>query len=127
MKRLIAALFVGLSLFLIVNAFAAPHVYSDSYTSPAVIPDSFKVILDGGAEVSISPWSGTLPDNSTRTNALRFDVGTVTVGSHAISVKACKNATIWDPEVCSASTPFSFSRPAPPVPPGEPSGFTLSR
>lgn len=107
-------------------AWAAPFVVADSYVAPAVIPDSFKYALDGGAEVSVPPFSGTMADGTVLVNTVHVDVGSVAVGAHTISVKACKAATIWNPEVCSAPVPFTFTRPGAPVAPSAPTGIGLA-
>lgn len=117
MKRLLiltilvpAFLFTGL----IAISQASPFLVCDSYVAPADIPDYFKVSVDGGAEVQSPLWSGTggTPPQ-TFTNAIHYDVGSMSVGAHVVNIKACNAPDpIWNmPEACSAATPFSFTRP----------------
>ena len=118
-RLLIGALLV---LALAGSAWASPFVVSAPYTAPAVIPDYFKVVLDGAAAVNSPAYQVPTTSNY----ILHFDVGGVTVGSHTVSVQACKAATLWGPEACSASVNFPFARPATVVAPAGPSGIGLS-
>ena len=112
-----------ISLLLLVSiAWASPFVVSAPYTAPAVIPDHFKVVLDGAAAVNSPAYQVPTTSNY----ILHFDVGSVTVGSHTLSVQACKAATLWGPEVCSTQVNFPFGRPATVVAPAGPSGIGLS-
>ena len=108
MKRFLVA---GILLLLAAPAFAAPFVICDSYVAPAVLPDAFRVSVDGAAEVVSLPFSGTTADGTVLANAVHFDVGSVAVGAHTVSVKACKDYGVWG-VACSAASPFSFSKPA---------------
>ena len=118
-RLLIGALLV---LALAGSAWASPFVVSAPYTAPAVIPDHFKVVLDGAAAVNSPAYQ--VPTSSNY--ILHFDVGSVAVGSHTFSVQACKAATLWGPEACSASVNFPFVRPATVVAPAGPSGIGLA-
>src|SRR3990167_10727289 len=88
MRRMLFALL--LVLVVPVAAYAAPFAVADSYTT-GVIPDTFRVALDGAAEVVSPAFSGTMSDGTVLTNTLHFDVGAVTVGAHSLTVKACKD------------------------------------
>jgi hypothetical protein len=46
--------------------------------------------------------------------SLRIDVSTSTIGSNALTVKACIVDATWG-EMCSAATPFAFTRPGAPA------------
>ena len=108
-------------------ALAGPFVVSDSYVAPSVIPDRFRVTLDGGAEVVVLPWSGVIA-GVTYTNVPHFDLVGLPVGAHIVSAKACKGDLLWGQEVCSAATPFSFTKPVPPgAPPPGLTGMSLAR
>jgi len=107
-----------------VGVHAAPFAVADSYTT-GVIPDTFKVSLDGAAEIASPAFSGTMSDGTVLTNTLHFDVGAVTVGAHSLTVKACKDNGVWG-EACSAASPFSFTRPALAAP-AIPTGTSLKR
>ena len=106
---------------------AAPFVVSNDYLTSGVVPDRFRVTLDSGSEVLSSPWTGSDGNGVAHVNTLHFDVGTVSVGTHTVSAKACKTGDpLWGPaEVCSVATPFSFPRPSAPVAPLAPTGGTL--
>jgi hypothetical protein len=125
MRRILVALLL-VALFA-APAFASPFIIADSYTAPAVIPDYFKMTVDGGAEFQIPLFSGTMADGTVLQNTVHYDVGSVAVGAHVVTVKACKVGSIWQGEVCSVASPFSFTRPAPIAPPGEITGLSLSR
>src|SRR3990167_5364682 len=122
MRRMLFALLIVL--VVPVAAYAAPFAVADSYTT-GVIPDTFRVALDGAAEVVSPAFSGTMSDGTVLTNTLHFDVGAVTVGAHSLTVKACKDNGVWG-EACSAASPFSFTRPAL-VAPLIPTGTSLKR
>ena len=113
---------LGSLLLFAVPAWASPFVVSAPYTAPAVIPDYFKVVLDGAPPVNSPAYQVPATSNY----ILHFDVGSVTVGSHTLSVQACKAATLWGPEACSAAANFPFARPATVVAPAGPSGIGLS-
>jgi len=113
---------LGSLLLFALPAWASPFVVSAPYTAPAVIPDYFKVVLDTAASVN----SPAFQVPATSNYILHFDVGGVTVGSHTLSVQACKAATLWGPEACSASVNFPFGRPASQVAPAVPSGIGLA-
>src|SRR3989304_10160425 len=108
MRRILFALLLALAVPLLAEA--APFVVCNSYTS-GVITDTFRVSLDGAPEVVSPRWSGTTDDGTVLTNVVHFDVGSVTVGAHSVTVKACKDNGVWG-EACSAASPFSFTRPA---------------
>ena len=112
-----------ISLLLLVSiAWASPFVVSAPYTAPAVIPDYFKVVLDATPAVNSPAYQVPTTSNY----ILHFDVSGVTVGTHTLSVQACKAATLWGPEACSASVNFPFVRPATTAVPSVPSGIGLS-
>jgi len=127
MRRILLALLLALAMPAALHA--APFVITDSYTAPAVIPDRFRVSFDGGVETVLLPFSGTMTDGTVLTNAVRYDLVGITVGAHTVKIRACKGDPVWG-EACSPTplTPFSFTKPAPPVaPPLEPTGLSLSR
>ena len=69
-------------------------VTSYQLTGPAWVPASVAAQADG---------------------SLKLDVATATTGANSLTVRACKMIDgIWG-EACSASVPFVFTRPAPPV------------
>lgn len=94
---------------------ASPFLTADSYTT-GVIPSAFRVSVDGAPEVSSPAFTGTMDDGTSLVNTLHYDVGSVTVGPHAVNVKSCKDNGVWG-EACSAAVPFSFTRPALGAPP----------
>ena len=103
------------------TCFAAPFLGCTSYTAPAVIPDRFKLSVDGGAEVVAPLWSGTA-DGVAYTNIFHYDLAGLAVVNHTANVKACKGDPLWGQEVCSAATPFSFIKPS--LPSAAPSAAT---
>jgi len=117
----ILILLISLLLFT-VPAWASPFVVSDPYTAPAVIPDYFKVVLDTAASVNSPAYQVPTTSNY----ILHFDVGGVTIGSHSVKVQACKAATVWGQEACSAQVNFPFTRPSATIVPGDPTNLMLS-
>ena len=117
---------LALALILVPCAvWATPFVISDAYPPASVQPDNFKVAVDGGAVQNSAPQ--TVPEGV----RFRFDVGSVSVGNHSMTVQACKTypADEWHPdpvEACSTTVPFAFSRPANPTNPGAPANIRLS-
>lgn len=49
--------------------------------------------------------------------SLRLDVTSATVGANSLTIAACNTDPVWG-EACSATVPFSFTRPAKPTTPG---------
>src|SRR3990167_7562831 len=107
MRRILLALLLALAMPAALHA--APFVIADSYTT-GVIPDTFRLSLDGAPEVASPAFSGTTSDGTVLTNTLHFDVGAVAIGNHSLTVRACKGDAVWG-EACSPSVPFSFTRP----------------
>lgn len=95
---------------------AAPFVVCDSYGPDVVQPDVFAVKLDNAsyADVPAVAVTGGV--------ALKYDVGSVTTGQHAIRVKAVKNSAEWG-RLESEEAVFTFVRPAAPA---TPAGIGLS-
>ncbi len=101
MKRIIL-LVIGIVL-MASTVFAGPFLVCDpqtgvthyKLTGPAWVPATSTAIADG---------------------SLRLDIAASTVGSNALTVAACKTDVIWG-ELCSATVPFSFVRPALPTTP----------
>jgi len=48
--------------------------------------------------------------------SLKLDLATCPVGAQNIRVRACKTDPVWG-EQCSSPSPFTFTRPSPPVAP----------
>lgn len=93
------------------NVYAAPFVVSDAYPAASTQPDGFTVSMDGGPVVE-SPADPV----TASTVRFKFDVGSVTSGSHTIRVKAYKNDAAWG-RLESAEAVFTFTRPAAPAAP----------
>ena len=112
MKKIVFFLVLVVAFFVFnLEVQASPFVVSDPYASDAVQPDGFLVSLDGGAVVE-SPADPV----TASTVRFKFDVGSVTAGSHTIRVKAFKNDAAWG-RLESAEAVFTFSRPAAPAVP----------
>ena len=94
------------------NVYAAPFVVSDPYAATATQPDGFTVSVDGGPVVE-SPADPV----TASTVRFRFDVGSVTSGSHTLRVKAFKNDAVWG-RLESTEAVFPFAVPAAPAAPG---------
>jgi hypothetical protein len=84
-----------------ISACAAPFLSCDPYPATAALPTSFVLIIDGG-----SPIETGVQINADGSVQLHYDLGTISVGSHTVTVQA-KN--LWG--VSLASTPFQFTRP----------------
>lgn len=104
MKKTIIAVF----LFVLVAApaLATPFLVCDPYLAAVVQPSYFELMFDGGSPVQ-SPVE-TVPTGV----RLHYDLASMTVGSHAVIVKACNQ---WG---CSSTVPFSFSKGVPSSPAG---------
>lgn len=101
MKRII--LITLLSLIFSSVAMAAPFLVCDPQTGVT----HYK--LTGPAWVPLT--STAQADGS-----MRLDLVTSTTGANALTVAACKSDAVWG-ELCSSTTPFTFTRPAAPVAP----------
>lgn len=99
------------------NVYAAPFVVSDAYPAASTQPDGFVVSMDGGPVVE-SPADFV----TASTVRFRFDVGSVTSGSHTLRVKAFKNDAVWG-RLESTEAVFTFQKPATP---GGATGLRLS-
>jgi len=83
----------------------------DPYLTTATQPTVFELIVDGGTPIN-SP-AQVMTDGSKR---LYYDVGYIASGNHTIGVKACVDDLTWG-RSCSASVPFTFTRPGGPAAP----------
>jgi len=102
MKRIILII---ISILLMSSvAMAAPFLVCDPQTGVTLYR------LTGPAWVPVSVVAQ--PDGS-----IRMDVASSTVGSNSLPVAACKADAVWG-ELCSTTVPFSFTRPAAAVVPG---------
>ena len=108
MKRFIQALLFTLLLAYPLFAGAAPYLTCDPYTALESV-DQFVVVMDGGGQQTVA--AQVMADGKTR---LWFDLGTVSVGTHNMTIKA-KNS-VWGQE--STAAPFVFSKPASCAAPG---------
>jgi hypothetical protein len=102
MKKLLVVLAV---LAFPVSAMCSPFLVCD--TPPAGTVTHYKITGD-------TFWTGNVtaqPDGS-----IRSDVATIPVGTHNISVVACRTASGW-PETCSTPVSFLFTRPVAPTAP----------
>lgn len=90
-------------------AFAAPFVVTNPLDASTV---SCGVFLDTAAKVTI-PITAV-----TGGNICKFDIGTVSTGSHIIAMSAIAvNDPIWGSQESAKSVPLSFTRPGPPAVP----------
>jgi hypothetical protein len=106
-----------LVLFSVSVCSAAPFVVSDAYPTNVTQPDGFTVVMDGGAAQDSTAQAVT---GGVR---LHFDVGSVSTGTHTMSIKAYKVDANWG-RLESAPANFTFTKPATPT---VPSGVTLER
>jgi hypothetical protein len=83
-----------------------PYLISDPYPSSGPQPDEFIVTIDGSPGVS-SP-AQVVESGGKR---LHYDVGSVSVGPHNVSVLARMADPMWG-WIESAPSPFVFSRPS---------------
>ena len=93
-------------------AFGAPFVRCDQYIGAMGDPDYFKIFIDSGAAITTPTfvYAGETGDS------IHYDLVSLPVGQHTIKVQACKAATLWQAEVCSAdSSPLVLTRPVPVV------------
>lgn len=101
MKTVIALLAV---LAMAMTAQAAPYIVCD----PQAGVTSYAITGPSWVPATVTAQ----PDGS-----IRMDIANATVGNNSLGFRACKNDPIWGTQ-CSASSPFSFVRPAAPVVPG---------
>jgi hypothetical protein len=118
MKHLVLILIFCLGLFSICEA--APFLICDVYPSTVIQPTFFKVSLDGGSEVDSSAYA------TTGGVMLHHNVGSVSVGVHSWTVRACIETDPWGGGGCSATSPFSSTRHEVGSGPTAPTGTRLS-
>lgn len=68
-------------------------------------------------------WVATQSIPAQPDGSLQSNVDAIPSGVHNIQVQACAVGVNWPTEVCSASTPFSFSKP---TAPGVPTNMRLA-
>lgn len=107
MKKLFTILVVLLFPSLV---FAGPFLICDPYPTTSVQPTEFSLIVDGGSAI-ISP--AVTVTGGVR---LHYDLAGIPTGSHTVTVKAVRIDPVWG-RLESATTPFSFVRPAAPAAP----------
>ena len=88
-------------------AHAAPFLVCASYPAGSPQPDSFSVVMDGGAAVSSPALKNA--DNSVQ---LHYDLASLPSGSHSVTVKAV--SALWGSSASSA--PFAFTNAVPATP-----------
>lgn len=119
-KTFFVALMVFALAFVYQIAMAAPFLICDAYPSGASQPTFFKVSLDGASEVNTSAYA------TTGGVMIHYDVGSVSVGVHSWTVRACIETDPWGGGGCSATAPFSSTRHAAGSGPITPTGTALS-
>jgi hypothetical protein len=101
MKRIIL---IGLFCLFPAVCYAGPFLVCDPYPSTDVQPTDFELVIDGGSVIISSAV------DVTGGKALKYDVGGVSIGSHTVSVKACKDYDVWG-RTCSSAVNFTFAKP----------------
>lgn len=96
---------------------ANPFIVSDPVPAGQVQPTHCGVWLDTAARIEIPVTS------SAGGPYCKFDVGTVSIGSHTIKMTHVRKDAVWGDMESVQSVPLVFPRPAPP---GTPSGVSLS-
>jgi hypothetical protein len=99
---------------------AAPFLVCDPYAAGANQPTFFKVSLDGGSETNTPAYA------TTGGVMVHYDVGSVSIGVHTWTVRACIETDPWGGGGCSATAPFSSTRHAVGSGPSIPTGTALS-
>ncbi len=98
------------------QVFAAPFVITDTLT-PGV--SQCGVFLDTSAKQVVPVTAVTTPATG---NICKFDIGSVTPGSHTLKFSAISvNDPLWGSQESAPSIPFVFVRPGAP---GIPTGLT---
>lgn len=107
-----------LILLLCAPAYAGPFVVSDPVPATAVQPTHCGVWLDTQArtEIEVTP--------SAAGPYCKYDVGTVTIGSHTLRMTHVRKDAVWGDMESAQSAPLAFQRPAVP---GVPAGVSLSK
>lgn len=107
------ALGLALLLFFPLGAVGAPFVVSDPLATGT---SQCGVFLDAAAKITIPVFPATAPAVG---NICKFDVGSVSVGSHTIQMTAISvNDPVWGSQESGKSSPLVFVRPAAPAVPG---------
>lgn len=107
-----------LALFLLCSpAFAGPFVVSDPVPATQVQPTHCGVWLDAQPRAEIAVTS------SANGPFCKFDVGTVTTGSHTIKMTHVLKDPVWGNKESVQSGPLAFQNPASPA---APAGVSLS-
>jgi hypothetical protein len=97
MKKIIFLVLVSVLIASFVQA--SPFLISD----PSPNTTYFSIVMDGGSPVQSVPSA---------TTALNYDLGTISTGSHNVTVAACNQ---WG---CSSAVPFAFTKSVPVTPTG---------
>lgn len=98
MKRI--ALAMAIILWFPIYGMCAPYLVCD----PQATVTHYKVTGD-------AYWTANVPAQAD--GSIRSDLQGIGTGNHNIQVKACKADAVWG-ELCSDTSPFSFTRPAGP-------------
>jgi hypothetical protein len=99
MVVIIIALMMVLSI--VTGSWGAPYLVCD----PQAGVTSYRITLDPF-------WTVPLPAQPD--GSLKADLGGVVAGNHTIAVSACWTKDVAFGEVCSATSPFTFAKPAGP-------------
>lgn len=117
MKKLLFAFSFLLLFSFSSKSFSAPFVVSDPLTAGVT---QCGIYLDAAGKVAIPVTAVTTPVPG---NICKFDVGSISVGSHTINMTAITvNDPVWGSQESAKSLPLVFVRPAIPV---APSGLQL--
>ncbi len=99
-------------------AWGAPFVVSDPVITGVT---QCGVFLDGSPKLTVPVTAVTLPVAG---NICKVDVGSVSTGSHTISLTTITvNDPVWGSQESAKSSPLAFTRPLAPV---SPSGLSLT-
>jgi hypothetical protein len=95
------------------SALAAPFIACDPQTGVTnyqIAPDTTKGTLT--LPTGIPATTSAIADGS-----LKLDIATVPAGTYNLLFRACKVDSIWGTLCSTAQSPFTFTRPIPPLPP----------
>ena len=85
----------------------APFLSCSVYPAGPNQPTEFEVYMDGAITPSITPALAV-----TGGVRLNYDLASISIGNHTVTVKGAKSDPYWGRITSSSSSPFAFVRPS---------------
>lgn len=106
MKKRVTLLATVFVILLPIISYAGPYLICDVYSTTVTQPTEFEVYMDGATSPVISPAQSV-----TGGVRLHYDLTSISVANHSVTIKAVRVDPIWGRLVSASSVPFSFTRP----------------